>query len=278
MKGPAKSSLTTPASQVQQRSEVAPAANISFKMPALDSLPSFSGGNFPQWLRSLKLHLRAGNDQGPEGMVILPPPALMVQIMEAKTTGDASATWTSAPLQAILAKEENITENDLNTVIKAFTGEAVTGDAPAPEEQRQENPASQLKNLSQGKNLSHQEYYKKTTSIMDQLGLEDTHYEDALNEAAEPLSLIQKAILSYYVQGIEDEQIRISVYFSGAETLGDAYEQVRKADRRVREARKQEQEEQEEMLRTMTGMSHADAQDAVDSEAARRLRDHCNQQ
>jgi hypothetical protein len=242
-------------------------------MPPLDSLPSFSGGNFPQWLRSLKLHLRVGNDQGPEGTVISPPPALMVQIMEAKTIGDASVTWNSEPLQDILAKEENITDDDLDAVVEAFSGHAaapVSEHVSTLEEQQQGKPAIQLKNLSQGKDMSHQEYYKQATTIMDLLGLEDTYYEDNISEAAEPLSLIQKAVVSCYVQGIEDEQIRFNAYFGGAETLGDAYELVREAAKNIEETRRKEMDEQEEMLKMLTGMSSADAKNVLASQAARR--------
>jgi hypothetical protein len=197
----------------------------------------------------------------------------MVQIMEAKTTGDALASWTSAPLQAILAKEEDITDDDLNTVIKTFSGHAtapISEDVTIVEEQEQEKPAMQLKNLSQGKDMSHQEYYKQATTIMDLLGLEDTHYEDNISEVAEPLSLIQKAVVNCYVQGIDDEQIRFGTYFGGAETLGDTYELVRQAAKNIEEERKKEIDEQEEMLKMLTGMSSADAKNVLSSQAARR--------
>jgi hypothetical protein len=88
-----------------------PTATMSFKMPALETLPEFSGGNFPQWFRGLKLRLRVGNDLG--GVVIPPPANIMVEIVEAKISGAAPAFLSiSADLQAILVKDA-ITDADI---------------------------------------------------------------------------------------------------------------------------------------------------------------------
>ena len=222
---------------------------MSFKMPALETLPKFSGENFPQWFRGLKLRLRVGNDLG--GVAIPPPADVMVQIIEAKTSGAAAAFWSSsAPLQAILVKD-GIMEEDLNTMVKLFSDRFPSSMAPEEKKNTREqkkieehkNPAEKLKNLSQGKDMSAEEYYQQAVAVLHAFNIEDKNYE-TLNDyephslhaffdprvSFDPSKFIQTCVIGSYIRGLYDEELRAELLTAGAidsNTLADVYTAVK---------------------------------------------------
>jgi len=253
-----------------------PTATMSFKMPDLNNLLEFSGGNFPQWFHGLKLRLRVGNDLG--GVVIPPPANVMVEIIEAKISGAAAVFLSnSADLQAILVKG-SITEEDLNILVKLFSDRfpsslALEEQKNATQKQNaagqmnpggQKSPGEQLNDLSQGKDVSAEHYYQQALATLQAFNIEDKNYEslntyeppDSFEFLAscawldhvsfDPSPFIQKCVIASYLKGICDEELREEILrFDIAKntTLAEVYDVI-KSRAAIIDLRKKIQEEE----------------------------------